>query len=86
MVADLIPEIFRPVADVFENQLIDVLTPAAEQSDHIGRSVAPLMRGFPAGPICRLNERAGGAILFARGCSRESDELLNYLHWARPAI
>ena len=81
MEADLIPKIFRPFSNVLQHQFIDIPTSGAEQSNNISCSVVPQMRDFPI-PV--LPNRTGGRLqLFARGFSRESDELLKYLHLAR---
>jgi len=87
MNADHIPKIFRPFSDVLPDQFRDIQTSGAEQSNNISRSVVPRMMDLPI-PIrfcCQTVMVADGMVaeglqFFARGFSREFDELLKYLH------
>jgi adenylylsulfate kinase len=84
MDADRIPNIFGPFSNVLQYQLIDIGTSGAEQSNNISCSVVPQMRDFPT-PVFQMapNPRSGCLQcqqFFARGFSRESDELVKHLH------
>ena len=83
MEADRISKIFRPFSNVLQHQFVHVPTSGAEQSNNISCSVVPKMRDLPT-PFYQLveNGSSGYLQLFARGFSREPDELLKYLHLA----
>src|SRR5580704_16659817 len=81
MEADRIPEIIGPSTNVVQHQVIDVPTSRAEQSNNISCPVVPHMRDSPTRDAPAVQQMvANHARLFARGCSRESNELVKYRH------
>jgi hypothetical protein len=80
--ADLIPKIFRSFSKVLSYQFSDIPTSAAEQPNNVSCSVGPRTMDFPIPiPLCQtVTDRLQ---LVATGFSRESDELLKYLHLAQ---
>jgi hypothetical protein len=73
MEADRIPKIFRSFSKVLQDQFIDVPAASAEQSNNTSGSVVPQMSDSPI-PVSQIGP--DGDCPFARGFSRESDELL----------
>jgi hypothetical protein len=74
MESEPLAQIFRPFSNVLAHQFSNILTSAAEESNHISCSVVPRMES-PI-PIGFYPSIANDAKLSAKRCSRKSNELL----------
>src|SRR5580704_18006309 len=87
MEADRIPEIDGPAADVLPQQIVDIPSSGTEQSNDICGSVVARMRDSPARDTAVQQMGANGLLrslqLFARGFSREFDELVKHRSYSR---
>jgi len=81
METDRILKILRPFSNVFQDYLIEIEPPAAEQSKNVGRSVLPRTMDLPV-PIGLAQLAADSLQYLAGGFLRESNELAKYPHLA----